>query len=195
MTLVIKKQQLEQFYERWRNKVNEYKSDELSNYFDKFFTLFVIYNRIYNVVVAILHQKNELIILKHQGKIDKKNPPDDNKSATVCVAYFLREDLISIISDNQNQIEEFKNIIKNERFNIDLNYGKPQPQKDLNLLHGLESNDNLLIVESLLMILYKLRCNVFHAEKGYNNDQKLILGPANYCLQNLVDRLIIKVTE
>lgn len=196
MTLKVKKHQLDQFYGRWREKANEYNSDDLSNYFDKFFTLFVVYNRIYNVVVAILNEKGELDTLKQQGKIDKRKiEPYDNKAATICVAHFLHGDLQAIIEKNQNQIEEFKNIIRNQRFYIDLKHGHPQREKDLDLLRGLESSDNLLIVESLLKILYKIRCNIFHAEKGYNNEQRLILEPANNCIQNLIDRLIIKVRE
>ena len=196
MTLKVKKHQLDQFYRRWRNKANEYNSNDLIDYFDKFFTLFVVYNRIYNVVVAILNEKGELDTLKQQGKIDKRKiEPYDNKAATICVAHFLRGDLQAIIEENQNQIEEFKNIIKNQLFYIDLNHGHPQRKRDLDLLHGLESDDNLLIVESLLKILYKIRCNIFHGEKGYNNEQRLILEPANNCIQNLIDRLIIKVRE
>jgi hypothetical protein len=51
----------------------------------------------------------------------------------------------------------------------------------------------LTIVESLLKILYKIRCNVFHAEKGYNDEQRIILEPCNNCLQDLVEKLILKV--
>lgn len=196
MTLVIKKTQLEEFHLRWREKANEYNSDELSDYFDRFFTLFVIYNRIYNVVVSILHEQGQLDVLRQQGKIDRrKREPDDNKAATICVAHFLRDDLQAIITDNQGRIEKFKTIIRERQFNIDLKYGQPQRQKDLDLLAGLESNDNLTIVESLLKILYKIRCNVFHAEKGFNDEQRIILDPCNTCLQDLVEKLIIKVRE
>jgi hypothetical protein len=194
MTLVIKKNQLDEFYTRWRAKSDDYNSDELSDYFDKFFTLFVIYNRIYNVVVSILNEQGQLDVLRQQGKIDKrKKEPDDNKAATICVAHFLRDDLPAIVADNQNRIDEFKKIIRERLFNIDLKYGQPQRQKDLDLLTGLESNNNLTIVESLLKILYKIRCNVFHAEKGYNDEQRIILEPCNNCLQDLVEKLILKV--
>ena len=196
MTLIIKKYQLNDFYGRWREKANAYNADSLSDNFDKFFTLFVIYNRIYNVVVVILNDQGELDNLRKQGKIQKnKKEPDDNKAATVCVAHFLRHELQQIVDANNYSITEFKNIIANHVFNIDLKYGQPQRNKDLALLHGLESGNNVLTVEALLTILYKIRCNVFHAEKGYNEEQKMILAPANVCLQNMVDRLIQQVNQ
>ena len=191
MTLVVKKRELQDFHERWYQKAQEYNSDELADYFDKFFSLFVIYNRIYNVVVAILNEQGELDTLRRAGKIVEQ--PGDGKSATVCIAYFLRNDLNQIINDNNEAIGTFKFILEEKLFNIDLDYGQPQPQKDKKLLNGLNSTDSLTKVEALLKILYKIRCNVFHAEKGYNEDQKLILEPCNNCLDYLVRLLITKI--
>jgi hypothetical protein len=70
---------------------------------------------------------------------------------------------------------------------------QPQRNKDFELKNGLESDEAEIIVESLLVILYKMRCNVFHAEKGFNDSQKYILAPANICLNYLVEKLIVKV--
>lgn len=194
MTLIVKKHQLHQFYARWRQKATAYQSDSLADHFDKFFTLYVIYNRIYNVIVAMLSEDGQLDVLRQQGKIDKrKKEPDDNKAATICVAHFLRQDLPQVITANAKSIEDLKSIIHDRLFNIDLRYGQPQRNKDLALLAGLESNNHILIVEALLTILYKIRCNVFHAEKGYNDEQILILEPCNNCLLDLVDRLIQKI--
>ncbi len=193
MNLAIIQNELNEFYQRWKTKANGYNSGLLEDYFDRFFTLFVIYNRIYNVVTVILAEQGELEILKENGKIKKKEKIDDNKAATVCVAHFLREELNEIIAENQSQIDEFIFIIKERLFNIDLKNGKPQKNKDFELKNGLESDEAEIIVESLLIILYKMRCNVFHAEKGFNNSQIRILEPANICLNNLVERLIVKV--
>jgi hypothetical protein len=196
MTLAIKKIELQEFSERWFAKAAEYKGDELSNYFDKFFTLFVIYNRMYNVVVAILDEQGEIKVLKDLNKIEKRHrEPPDNKAATVCVAHFLRDELGAIIDENTKSIEDFKVIIDKNLFNIDLYYGQPQPEKDRQLLKGLNSKSPLTIVESLLIILYKIRCNVFHAEKGYNQHQKIILDPANSCIYNLSQKLSTRIQE
>lgn len=193
MNLVIIQHELKEFYQRWKTKADGHDSESLADYFDRFFTLFVIYNRIYNVVNVILAEQGELKILKETGKIKKKNNTDDNQAATICIAHFLREELNEIVAENQVQIDEFIYIIKERLFNIVLKNGKPQRHEDLELENGLESDDAVLIVESLLIILYKMRCNVFHAEKGFNNSQIRILEPANICLNNLVERLIVKV--
>ena len=39
--------ELQNFYERWLRKAEEYRSDDLQDCFDRFFTLFVAYNRLY----------------------------------------------------------------------------------------------------------------------------------------------------
>jgi hypothetical protein len=198
MSLDIKKHELTEFYQRWRSKARDYKSDSLVDYFDKFFTLYVIFNRIYSVALAVLHEKGQLNDLVELGKIEKlkKNKlVDDNVAATICIAYFLREDLAEIVAENKSEIEEFDLLIDKHIFNIDLFYGKPQRDKDLELLKGLRSNNELEVVESLLKILYNIRCNVFHAEKGYNNEQKFVLGPCNNTLERLVDRLIVKLEK
>ena len=50
MTLIISKLEFEEFYKRWDIKAKEYSLNNLSDYFDKFFTLYVIFNRAYNIM-------------------------------------------------------------------------------------------------------------------------------------------------
>jgi hypothetical protein len=193
MSLDIKKHQLIEFYQRWRSKSRDYKGDNLVDYFDKFFTLYVIFNRIYSVSIAVLHetgQLNELVELGKIEKLKKNRLVDEHVAATTCIAYFLKEDLAAVLTENKSEIEEFDLLIDQHIFNIDLFYGKPQREKDLELLDGLRSKNEFTKVVSLLRILYNIRCNVFHAEKGYNNEQKFVLGPCNNVLERLVDRLI-----
>jgi hypothetical protein len=198
MSLDIKKHELNEFYHRWRIKSRDYKADSLVDYFDKFFTLYVIFNRIYSVAIAVLHETGQLNDLVELGKIEKlkKNRlVDDNVAATTCIAYFLKEELGDVVADNKSEIEEFDLLIDQHIFNFDLFYGKPQRNKDLELLEGLRSKNEFEKVESLLRILYNVRCNVFHAEKGYNNEQKFVLGPCNNVLERLVDRLATKLEK
>ncbi len=120
MNLVIIQHELKEFYQRWKTKANGHNSGSLEDYFDSFFTFFVIYNRIYTVVTVILAEQGELEILKEKGKIKKKEKIDDNKAAKVCVAHFLREELNEIIAENQSQIDEFIFIIKERLFNMSI---------------------------------------------------------------------------
>ncbi len=42
---------------------------------------------------------------------------------------------------------------------------------------------------SLLQTLYYMRCNIFHGNKEYADDQVLILNPANKCLNILIKEI------
>ncbi|QNF33611.1 hypothetical protein HUW51_13095 [Adhaeribacter swui] len=93
------------------------------------------------------------------------------------------------------EINTFKSIIKEEKFYIDLYYGEPQRAKDLDLLYGLNSFDAFEQLKSLLIILYNLRCNLFHGEKGYHPNQIEILQPAINSLVIINSRLMNKLNS
>ena len=196
--LIVKGIQLKDFYNRWTEKSKSYSNDDLADLFDKFFSLYVVYNRIYNITASVLYEEGEIEKLKKAKKIKRnKRETEVNESdaAIFCIAHYLRDNLEEIISENINEINDFKFILENKLFNIDLFYGQPQPKKDKKLLKGLESKNNLIVIESLLTILYKVRCNIFHAEKGFNEEQRIILEPVNNLLEKLIKTLISKVTR
>lgn len=189
--LEVKIHQLNEFYQRWNTKSESYDSEELSTVFDKFFTLFVIFNRMYNVVLAILCDEAELETLRANGKIDKRRKvPYENQVAIFCVAHYLREISDEVVAELNDEINSFKSIIEEKRFNIDLYYGNPQPKKDKKILEDLRSDNSIQILEGVLKILYNVRCNIFHAEKGYNPDQRIILNPCNDSLDFMNRKLI-----
>jgi hypothetical protein len=68
-----------EFVRNWERKANEYDTSDLGNCFDKFFTLYVAFNRIY---------AEATFTLARNGKIQLNNdrPFPDKKAAT---AYFL----------------------------------------------------------------------------------------------------------
>ncbi|MFT3894056.1 MAG: hypothetical protein QM730_20695 [Anaerolineales bacterium] len=59
-----KKQALREFYIRWDEKASAYDGNNLSECFDKFFSQFVIYNRLYVEAAKIL--------LKEDPEIDRQ---------------------------------------------------------------------------------------------------------------------------
>lgn len=192
--IILKIAELEQFYERWNEKINSYVDNELNSIFDKFFSLFVIYNRLYNVVTVVLKESGELSNMRANGIIDKKPKiVRDNKAATICVAHYLNNEIPTIITSLQDELDIFQTIINDEIFFIDMYYGTPQRDKDLSLLKGLQSLEERKVFLSLLEILYNLRCNMFHGEKGLNYDQKMILKPAITSLLNINSVLMNKL--
>ena len=41
---------------------------------------------------------------------------DDNVAATICIAYFLKEDLGAVVAENKSEIEEFDLLIDQQVF-------------------------------------------------------------------------------
>lgn len=171
--------QLVEFNDRWSTKISEYKEDNLADIFDKFFSLFVIYNRIYNVV----------------GFINKKPKTRDKYAATNCISHYFKADANRIMRELSVEKNQFIDIIQHEKFYIDTYYGKGQPKEDQKLLDELNSNNEQTQLLSILKILYFLRCNLFHGEKGFNENQKEILIPAISCLTVLNNALMEKLTH
>ena len=56
-------QELENFYIRWLQKADEYQNESLQDCFDRFFTLFVAYNRLY-AELALSRVKKGLVKTK-----------------------------------------------------------------------------------------------------------------------------------
>ena len=61
------KNQFTQFYERWDEKCKDYTNARLSDYYDLFFSRFVIYNALYNVIVRTRERTGELKPHKQKG--------------------------------------------------------------------------------------------------------------------------------
>ena len=52
--------EFQEFYRTWMTKAAEYGTEELRDCFDKFFTLFVVYNRLYAEVTFTLVRKRRI---------------------------------------------------------------------------------------------------------------------------------------
>lgn len=189
------KYELKDFYDRWVIKCNSYE-DSLSDLFDKYFSLFVIYNRLYNEITAIFENNGTLDILREDGSIDKKpKRVRDNKAATVCVAKYLSENENTVISTLYDEIAAFTEILQKGSFNIVLYNGIPQKERDKNLLKNLENSNNYLNLLGLLGILYNLRCNLFHGQKQFSEIQKMVMIPAVTAMEKINKTLIQKMTD
>lgn len=74
-------------YKNWMTKASEYNEDKLSFYFDKYFSLFVAYNILYNENAHNLHKLKKI-------KKDERGFFSDNKSATEYI-------LLTIVNQTQ----------------------------------------------------------------------------------------------
>tara|TARA_R100001594_G_scaffold109476_1_gene144209 strand:- start:43 stop:618 length:576 start_codon:yes stop_codon:yes gene_type:complete len=185
-------QEIKNFCENWIEKTKAYSNDNLQDVFDKFFTLFVVYNRLY--VEDTFRMSN-----KGQINIQNRNSFPDPQAAKNYVIQYLNSNAINdTFNADENclhAIERLKDIIRNHEFNIKLNMvtGNPERDKDLELLSKMEANHTDRKIKAIADFIYSIRCNVFHAQKGYVQNQINVLNPVNTILIKLIELLFDKL--
>jgi len=104
--------QLRQFYTNWLGKADGYHGNNLANHFDKFTSLYVVFNALYMDIMT------ELVISGNQIAKDFK----DKKAATDYVIKYLKSRyLIDNLLNDQNSndsLNEICRIIEEERIRI-----------------------------------------------------------------------------
>jgi len=154
---------------RWVEKANENTGLDLNSQIDKFFSFYVAYNIIYSLL--------------------SKNKKWDRCSAVNVVAHYIKNETLNTFSENNSTIAEMMQPIKNGKFYI---YTKEDTYKDTELISNIEKNINK--EESILNLLYGMRCNMFHGQKELSEDQLLLLTPANKILDDIIQSLISSIT-
>lgn len=184
--------ELQNFYERWLRKAREYRSDNLQDCFDKFFTLFVAYNRLYAELTLSLARGG---VYGFRGR----SVPDAFGAKCIVHQYLGTCSIWACFQNDQvcrNSIESIAHLIEQGVFAIKLDrlYGKPQRTEDLKLLKALISNSEMRKVHAILDIIYSIRCNMFHGHKGFNEIQIQILTPVTALLEELSGLLYEKMS-
>jgi hypothetical protein len=178
----VKLYQLEQFCIRWQTKVDTYGDSNLEDIFDKFTSLYIVFNKLYRTLETLLLEKNELASIQGlKFRSRKKNELSDNNAATVFVANYLKDNAENIISELTNEIKIYIDIIENNRFHFDIKSEltiENKNKNDIMVLNDLRQNNPIIKFTGLLTILYRIRCNLFHGTKGFFNEQQKVLNPA-----------------
>lgn len=193
------------FYRSWNRKAEEYGTQELRQCFDKFFTLFVIYNRLYAEATFLLTRRGIIILGRRSSSgrsvlPGRRNTFPDSLAAKNYVRQYLgSENLMSQLESDTQSNEAINTIIyliETEQFYIKLDMvsGSRQRQEDLRLLDSLRSTDKAVKVRAILDFIYSIRCNMFHGHKGFNEIQVEILRPAIIILQKIVRLLYEKLS-
>ncbi len=165
------------FYARWLQKADNLNEEDIANLIDKYVTLFINYNFLYNIVP----------IKKAQETNSVREAVGNRAGATTFTIDFLGAPVISNYLTKHGldvQIEQLADVIPH--FNIDLNNGRPQPNRDRALIHGLRSTDADIKILALMKTLYSIRCNIVHGEKGLHQYQEMLLLPAIKLLRALI---------
>lgn len=179
---------LQQFYFNWLAKADSYNENVLANHYDKFTSLYVVFNALYMEVMT------ELTISGNQIPKDFK----DKKAATDYVIQYLKSKYyIDELLNDQESIDCLNTIceiIVDEKFHIILNWGNHQRNLDLKLLGKLTSNSNNEKGKAILSLFYHIRCNLFHGHKRFEEPQKELLIPVNKLLRKTVEITFQKLT-
>lgn len=186
--------EFENFYQNWLSKSDCYSGKTLQNCFDQFFTLFVIYNRLYAETTFVLARRKQLNLA------NQNSFPDAKAAKSYVIKYMTSSYLISQFENDPRvslAITQIKDLIRGHRFYIKLDMltGDKRPEKDEELLQDLESQNSHKRAKAIMDVLYSIRCNMFHGHKGFEEVQQEILIPVICILRKVVVMLYNKLRE
>lgn len=179
-------QNLVDFYNNWNAKANNIVDDNLENVFDRYITLFVVYNFLYNQVPPALLERGENI----------PRQIFDNKAATDLVVQYLgAANILSNLHNNNNDqdIQCVINLIDQQTFYIKLKFGQRQRKEDIKILNALTSGNDVDKATALLQVCYYVRCNLFHGSKDFVEDQRLLLEPLTRIIKTILIQLFAEL--
>lgn len=171
---------IERFCERWIEKADAYRSNHLEDIFDRFFTLFVAYNRFYSAAAEL-----------HRAAIEPRQAQylqGDRREATTVMAHLISQSrFVAAMKENPTlsaACQAISSLLQERRFFLHSDRGTREPDfaRDAKLVAGL-SKCSLL---SVLECLYQIRCNIFHGEKEFAPRQAELLAPAITLLEAIV---------
>ena len=152
-----------QFVHRWRGKISHMRkgTNEKNYVFDKFVSEYIIYSALVNVI-------------KPQ---ESKHKYDCIYCTDVMADYIVERISDTLILKLSDPVNELIKIIDTKQFKVVSSKDK-NPELKKNWLSDNPRNQ----LTALLETLYYMRCNLFHGEKEYSDDQISLLKPASASL-------------
>ncbi len=186
--------EFQSFYRNWIRKAEEYGTEELHQCFDKFFTLYVVYNRLYAEMTFLLVRKGEVTFKKGRSSF-----PDSKAAKDYVRNYLGSSDIVNQLEEDLNTKQSLHAILKlieegTFHIKLDVMTGNRQKEADKKLLNSLRSIDEDTKALAILDYIYSIRCNMFHGHKGFNEIQVEILKPTIILLQKIVTLLYEKLS-
>lgn len=183
--------ELRDFCSRWQNKAESHNSNNLQGCFDRFFTLFVIYNRLYS----------ELAVFYVKSNPNKHRYPSDGWAAKTNVQNYLGARYILRNLESEpfclEALEEIINVLESGVFIIKIEpfSGKIKSDANSKLIENLKSDISCVRVHAILDVIYSIRCNMFHGQKDYESVQMNLLNPASVLLERISRLLFYKMSN
>jgi hypothetical protein len=180
------------FYNRWRTKANHYHGGDIRATFDRFFTLFVIYNRLYGEATFELARRGQINLTS------RTSFPDAQAAKEYVRQYLGGLSMIQLLEVSpactgaiQAVIALLDGPVEGRQFAIKLNMvdGSTQRHEDLKLLRMFRSANPNERSKAVLHFLYAVRCNLFHGHKGFDPVQIEVMRPATVLLLKMIEIL------
>jgi len=184
--------EMQGFYSTWLANADSYRGNAVNEYYNKAYSLFTLYNRLYGEATFTLAREGHI-------KIQDNRPFPDSKGAIQYAPQFIGYDeILQILTKDDecnNSINSLIALIENETFYIKLSmpYGEGQPKKDQILLKKLKSNEAKTKVTAILDLIYSVRCNMVHGNKGFDPIQVQLLKPVTIILRKIIETLFDKL--
>lgn len=182
--------ELRNFCDSWRTKARAYCSDDLIGAFDRFFTSYVAFNRLYAEATYRLARRGEIKL--------KERFPDAQAAQDYVVQFCGAGILTSAWEDNPpSALDKIAEHLREGKFALKLDpmTGERRPNKDQALAAALESRSRNKRAKAALEALYAIRCNMFHGQKGFDFAQLELLRPAILLLEKTVEVLYRRLDE
>ena len=183
---------MNRFYNTWLANADSYKGTTVNDYYNKAYSLFTLYNRLYGEATFTLAREGHITLQDNR-------PFPDSKGAKQYAPQFIGYDeLLQILTENvecNNSISSLITLIENGTFYIKLSmpHGKRQLHKDQVLLKELKSNGAKTKVSAILDLIYSVRCNMVHGNKGFDPIQVQLLNPVTIILRKIIETLFEKL--
>lgn len=168
---------------RWLKKASRCSPDRLDEAFDRFFTLFVAYNRLYSQL----------------GEVAARPERGDHAQATRVYADIVGRDqlwtdlLTARLDEDLATIAAMIGPLGSFNITFDRASNSPDTVADARLSADLLHGAPPARVDAILELLYQVRCNLFHGRKGFEARQLELLQPCTRCLRSVIDSGMLRL--
>ncbi len=166
------------FYNNWSEKLEANQGQNLGSLFDRYITLFIMYNGLYMLIPQTLIQR---------GIHVKPNMNDSDLAVRSVIKILGAPRMIQELFQRgqEQEILSLIDLIDREQFYINLYYGARQRNEDLLILNKLRSTNPAQKAVGILEVIYNVRCNLMHGHKDFVEPQRELLEPLINILTSL----------
>jgi hypothetical protein len=177
--------ELERFCTEWVARADQYPDMSVEGCYDRFFSLFVVFNRLYAEATFELARRGSI-------RLRPGRPLPDREGATNHTFELIGATNFQDLCDTRlaGNIRDIAELVDEGQFFIKLSTpdGNPQPDKDRALVAALRSSGEVQAL-AVLDLVYTVRCNLFHGDKAFRPIQAELLRPTIAVLSGVIESL------